>query len=55
MPLPDGGGTAAVPDDAKAVTAYLRAGSNAPAPYFSAHRQPQIQLRLQGRTYGSWG
>ena len=31
MSLPDGSGTAAVPDDAKAVTAYLRAGSNAQA------------------------
>ena len=31
MPLPDGGGTAAVPDDAKAVIPCLRAGSNAQA------------------------
>ena len=31
MSLPDGSGTAAVPDDTKAVTAYLRAGSNAQA------------------------
>ena len=31
MSLPDGSGTAAVPDGTKAVTAYLRAGSNAQA------------------------